>query len=122
MSMAAVGPFARTSPRPRVDGVVFALTRLIATARETYREELVSILYQYRRREGLFTAKEHPIPYKRHPKRTIPHWRSRPIPLTGVGSPDVGFSQRPGPALPVRGEQAPGRVPNPREVGRRYPS
>jgi site-specific recombinase XerC len=46
-----------------------------------------------------------------------PRARAAPIPLMDVG-PDVGDKQRPGPALPLKGRQEPGRLPNPR-MGRR---
>jgi len=55
--MENAGPFDRSFHKPRVDGVVFALSRLVATARESYREPLLDVLYQYRRREGLFTSR-----------------------------------------------------------------
>src|SRR5207302_8058969 len=71
--MENAGPSDRSFHKPRVDGVVFALSRLVATARESYREPLLDVLYQYRRREGLFTSR---------PKALYQRLRHRPL-MTG---------------------------------------
>ena len=44
------------------------MSRLVATARESYREPLLDVLYQYRRREGLFTSRPKALYQRlRHP-------------------------------------------------------
>jgi len=106
--MAVVGPSVRTSPRRHVDVVITALCRLIVVSRIAYREALVDVLYQYRRREGTFVD---------GPRVTLKKFRPRPMIQLGVG-PRTGYVERPGPALPVKGKQEPGRLPNPR-TGRR---
>lgn len=72
MSMEAASPSGRTSPNGRAPEVVSTLIRLIAMARSDFREPLLDVLYQYRRREGVFTG----VPLR-------PRRRGRPRKLAG---------------------------------------
>jgi len=101
--MENAGPSDRSFHKPRVDGVVFALSRLVATARESYREPLLDVLYQYRRREGLFTSR---------PKALYQTLRRRPLihgPHDGRGRPSQGPHPEPSPTNPLERRQVIGK-------------
>jgi hypothetical protein len=72
MSMEVASPSGRTSHSDRAPEVVSTLIRLIVTVRSNFREPLLDLLYQYRRREGVFTG----IPMR-------PRRRGRPRKLPG---------------------------------------
>src|SRR6266487_215829 len=99
--MENAGPSDRSFHRPPVDGVVFALSRLVATARESYREPLLDVLYQYRRREGLFTSR---------PKSLYRALSRRPLvigPHDGSGPPKQRTHPDPSPTYILERRQAP---------------
>jgi hypothetical protein len=54
--MGAASPSARTFRKRRDDAATEVLIRLVVSTKQAYRDALLDVLYQYRRREGLFTA------------------------------------------------------------------
>ena len=68
--MPAAGRSVPTSPRPRGDGVVRTLIRLIVTTKRAYRDVLVDLLFRHRRREGYFAPLAVDLT-RRRPRRAV---------------------------------------------------
>lgn len=104
MCMEAALPSVRTFRKRRGDAATETLIRLVVSTKQAYREPLLDVLYQYRRREGYFDSA---------PKVLLTSRRRLPIRITGVGpharvetggltSPTVAGATRPEPHWSAR--------------------
>jgi integrase/recombinase XerC len=98
-----------------IEGLRYLLGHLSTDMYRVYAGQAGALIAEVAGRESVADA----MFAEESPERAISRPRLLPVLSSGVGSPRAG-EQRPGPALPVKDRQEPGRLPTRSKAGRRH--